>query len=63
MVGGMLALVGAIAVGPRIGRFDNNDEEIRGHTVPVCIFFPLSFYLKENNLSQSNIKHEHFIGL
>ena len=36
MVGGMLALMGAIAVGPRIGRFDN-DDGIRGHTVPVCI--------------------------
>ena len=34
MVGGMLALIGAIAVGPRIGRFDT-DKGIQGHTVPV----------------------------
>lgn len=36
MVGGMLALTGAIAVGPRIGRFDNGDKTLLGHTVPVC---------------------------
>ena len=36
MVGGMLALTGAIAVGPRIGRFDDDDKTLRGHTVPVC---------------------------
>ena len=34
MVGGMMALIGAIAVGPRIGRFDT-DKGIQGHTVPV----------------------------
>jgi Amt family ammonium transporter len=38
MVGGMLALTGAIAVGPRIGRFEDDDKTLRGHTVPVCIF-------------------------
>ena len=35
MVGGMLALIGAIAVGPRLGRFDRNAKSIQGHTVPV----------------------------
>jgi hypothetical protein len=40
MVGGMLALTGAIAVGPRIGRFEEKDKTLRGHTVPVRIFLP-----------------------
>ena len=35
MVGGMLALIGAIIVGPRIGRFDEDKQGIKGHTVPV----------------------------
>ena len=35
MVGGMLALTGAIAVGPRIGRFEDGDKTFLGHTVPV----------------------------
>lgn len=35
MVGGVLALVGAYIVGPRIGRFDGNSRHIHGHTVPV----------------------------
>ena len=35
MVGGMLALVGAVVVGPRIGRFDAGKQGIKGHTVPV----------------------------
>ena len=35
MVGGMLALIGAIVVGPRIGRFDEDKQGIKGHTVPV----------------------------
>lgn len=38
MVGGMLALMGAVAVGPRIGRFDRNVKAIQGHTVPVGTF-------------------------
>ena len=38
MVGGMLALTGAVAVGPRIGRFDDSDQTLRGHTVPVRNF-------------------------
>lgn len=36
MVGGMLALTGAVVIGPRIGRFDRENGDIRGHTVPVC---------------------------
>ena len=50
MVGGTLALTGAIAVGPRIGRFEEKDKTLRGHTVPVRILlvllthFLLSFY-------------------
>ena len=35
MVGGMLALIGAVVVGPRIGRFDEDKQGIKGHTVPV----------------------------
>ena len=36
MVGGMLALVGAAVVGPRLGRFDRDKNQvILGHTVPV----------------------------
>ena len=50
MVGGMLALMGAIAVGPRIGRFDNGDEGIRGHTVPVCILSINSLFAIESKL-------------
>lgn len=50
MVGGMLALTGAIAVGPRIGRFDDSDDKtLRGHTVPVRKF--LTFFINEYFLS------------
>ena len=37
MVGGMLALIGAVVVGPRIGRFGANKKGILGHTVPVGV--------------------------
>ena len=52
MVGGMLALTGAICVGPRIGRFDkSNDQSIRGHTVPVsdriCLIIPFSVLFRK----------------
>ena len=45
MVGGMLALTGAIAVGPWIGGFDDSDvKTLPGHTVPVRKF--LTFFMQ-----------------
>ncbi|CAG0899112.1 unnamed protein product [Darwinula stevensoni] len=41
MLGGSCALVGAVLLGPRIGRFHGKTGEphdIRGHSVPVCAF-------------------------
>mmetsp|Transcript_34731 Transcript_34731/g.53975 ORF Transcript_34731/g.53975 Transcript_34731/m.53975 type:complete len:547 (+) Transcript_34731:69-1709(+) len=39
MTGGVAALVGAIAVGPRNGRFDNPtaDEDFAPHNLPLCV--------------------------
>ena len=55
MVGGMLALTGAIAVGPRIGRFDDSDKTLRGHTVPVRNF--LTFLMQWMFFKLSNCNH------
>ncbi|XP_046841793.1 putative ammonium transporter 1 [Xenia sp. Carnegie-2017] len=61
MVGGMLALTGAICIGPRIGRFDKtNDQSIRGHTVPMVSLggFILFFgFLAFNGGSQLTISY------
>jgi len=42
MLGGAAALVGAIAIGPRIGRFSTVDgkrvpNDINGHSMPLCV--------------------------
>ncbi|CAB3980674.1 ammonium transporter 1 [Paramuricea clavata] len=61
MVGGMLALTGAIAVGPRIGRFEDDDKTLRGHTVPMVSLggFILFFgFLAFNGGSQASIAED-----
>ncbi|XP_031573365.1 putative ammonium transporter 1 [Actinia tenebrosa] len=63
VVGGVCALVGAILVGPRIGRFDEwgRPMVIQGHTVPMAALggFILFFgFLAFNGGSQGQISHE-----
>ncbi|XP_028414397.1 putative ammonium transporter 1 [Dendronephthya gigantea] len=61
MVGGMLALTGAIAVGPRIGRFEGDDKTLLGHTVPMVSLggFILFFgFLAFNGGSQGSISKD-----
>ncbi|XP_052799363.1 putative ammonium transporter 1 [Mya arenaria] len=61
MVGGIAAFVGALALGPRIGRFDRNDGspiEIRGHSIPFASLggFILVFgFFAFNGSSQGSI--------
>ncbi|XP_060559025.1 putative ammonium transporter 1 [Ruditapes philippinarum] len=64
MVGGIVAFVGAWALGPRIGRFDNRTGEpleIRGHSIPFASLggFILVFgFFAFNGSSQGSISAE-----
>ncbi|MEM7033538.1 MAG: ammonium transporter, partial [Chloroflexota bacterium] len=37
-VGGWVALAAVLVIGPRLGRFDTGDSEIRGHSLPLATF-------------------------
>ncbi|XP_063591949.1 putative ammonium transporter 1 [Penaeus indicus] len=61
LTGGVAALVGAIILGPRIGRFGPNGREIRGHSVPLAAlggFILLFGFLAFNGGSQASISQE-----
>ncbi|XP_069178976.1 putative ammonium transporter 1 [Procambarus clarkii] len=58
---GVAALVGAVILGPRIGRFGPKGKEIRGHSVPLAAqgFLILLFgFLAFNGGFQASISHE-----
>ncbi|XP_069195389.1 putative ammonium transporter 1 [Procambarus clarkii] len=61
LTGGVAALVGAVILGPRIGRFGPKGKEIRGHSVPLAAlggFILLFGFLAFNGGSQASISHE-----
>ncbi|KAK3861884.1 hypothetical protein Pcinc_032195 [Petrolisthes cinctipes] len=58
LTGGIAALVGAIILGPRHGRFDSDSPGIRGHSVPLAAlggFILLFGFLAFNGGSQASI--------
>lgn len=60
LTGGVSALVGAIMLGPRIGRFGEGGCEIRGHSVPLAGlggFILLFGFLAFNGGSQGSISN------
>ncbi|XP_069178769.1 putative ammonium transporter 1 [Procambarus clarkii] len=61
LTGGVAALVGAVILGPRIGRFGPNSKGICGHSVPLAAlggFILLFGFLAFNGGSQASISHE-----
>ncbi|KAK4291048.1 hypothetical protein Pmani_036096 [Petrolisthes manimaculis] len=58
LTGGIAALVGAVILGPRHGRFDSDSPDIRGHSVPLAAlggFILLFGFLAFNGGSQASI--------
>ncbi|KAK7074347.1 Ammonium Transporter Family [Halocaridina rubra] len=58
LTGGVAALVGAVILGPRIGRFGPNGRDIKGHSVPLAAlggFILLFGFLAFNGGSQASI--------
>lgn len=61
LTGGVAALIGAIILGSRIGRFGANGKELRGHSVPLAAlggFILLFGFLAFNGGSQASISQE-----
>nr|XP_053630022.1 putative ammonium transporter 1 [Cherax quadricarinatus] len=61
LTGGVAALVGAVTLGPRLGRFDTGASEIRGHSLPLSAlggFILLFGFLAFNGGSQASISQE-----
>merc|ERR1712196_508898 len=69
LLGGVGALVGAIFVGPRKGRFDDSEQDFTAHSVPFvvlgtfCLWFGWYGFNPGSTLSMKTASDAHIAGL
>jgi len=69
LVGGTGALLGSLCVGARKGRFDGNEDEFVGHSIPFCVLGTLCLWFgwygfnPGSTLSMKTVADAHKAGL